>query len=76
MKIVMKTKAMCLLVFSIGLTAIKASPEINNRTGAANIAPATAKTITYITDKKLDPKTLLCGKNGRAALAFCEVEVK
>ena len=43
MKIVLKTKAMCLLVFSIGLTAIKAAPEINNRTGAANIAPGEAK---------------------------------
>ena len=52
MKIVIKTKVMCLLVFSAGLMAIKASPEINNRTGAVNNAPATAKTITYLTDKK------------------------
>ena len=37
------------------------------------MAPATAKTITYITDKKWDPKTLLYGKNGLAALTFCEV---
>jgi hypothetical protein len=37
------------------------------------IAPATAKTITYITDKKWDSKTLLYGKNGLAALTFCEV---
>jgi hypothetical protein len=36
-------------------------------------APATAKTITYITDKKWDPKTLLYGNNGLAALTFCEV---
>jgi hypothetical protein len=38
-------------------------------------APATAKTITYLTDKKWDSKTLLYGKNGIAALTFCEVEV-
>jgi hypothetical protein len=37
------------------------------------MAPATAKTITYITDKKWDSKTLLYGKNGLAALTFCEV---
>ena len=37
------------------------------------VAPATAKTITYITDKKWEPKTLLYGKNGLAALTFCEV---
>ena len=37
------------------------------------MVPATAKTITYITDKKWDPKTLLYGKNGLAALTFCEV---
>ncbi|MEI6676313.1 MAG: DUF2341 domain-containing protein [Verrucomicrobiota bacterium] len=39
-------------------------------------APATAKTITYLTDKKWDPKTLLYGKNGIAALTFCEVPIK
>jgi hypothetical protein len=39
-------------------------------------APATAKTITYITDKKWDPKTLLYGKNGIAALTFCEVPLE
>ncbi|MEI6535163.1 MAG: hypothetical protein WCN98_07485 [Verrucomicrobiaceae bacterium] len=68
---------MCLLVFSAGLTAIKASPEIRSRTGAANYAPATAtaKTITYLTDKKWEPKLLLYGKNGIPALTFCEVEV-
>jgi hypothetical protein len=38
-------------------------------------APATATTITYLTDKKWDPKTLLYGKNGIAALTFCEVMV-
>ncbi len=37
------------------------------------MVPATAKTITYITDKKWDSKTLLYGKNGLAALTFCEV---
>ena len=36
-------------------------------------APASAKTITYLTDRKWDPKTLLYGKNGIAALTFCEV---
>jgi hypothetical protein len=36
-------------------------------------APATAKTITYLIDRRWDPKTLLYGKNGIAALTFCEV---
>jgi len=39
-------------------------------------APATAKTITYLTDRRWDPKTLLRGKNGIAALTFCEVAVQ
>jgi len=39
-------------------------------------APATAKTITYITDKRWDSKTLLYGKNGIAALTFCEVPIQ
>jgi hypothetical protein len=39
-------------------------------------APSTAKTITYLTDKKWEPKLLLYGKNGIPALTFCEVEVK
>ena len=38
-------------------------------------APATAKTITYLTDKKWESKLLLYGKNGIAALTFCEVEI-
>ena len=38
-------------------------------------APSTAKTITYLTDKKWEPKLLLYGKNGIAALTFCEVEI-
>ena len=38
-------------------------------------APATAKTITYVMDKHWDPKTILYGKNGIAALTFCEVEI-
>jgi hypothetical protein len=38
-------------------------------------APATAKTITYLVDKRWDPETLLYGKNGIAALTFCEVPV-
>ena len=38
-------------------------------------APATAKTITYLTDRKWDPKTLLYGTNGLAALTFCEVPI-
>jgi hypothetical protein len=36
-------------------------------------SPATAKTITYLVDKKWDSKTLLYGKNGIAALTFFEV---
>jgi hypothetical protein len=36
-------------------------------------APVTAKTITYLVDRRWDPKTLLYGKNGIAALTFCEV---
>jgi hypothetical protein len=36
-------------------------------------APASAKSITYLTDRKWDPKTLLYGTNGIAALTFCEV---
>jgi hypothetical protein len=39
-------------------------------------APATAKTITYLVDKKWDHKTLLYGKNGIAALTFCEVPLE
>jgi hypothetical protein len=39
-------------------------------------APASAKTITYLTDKRWDPKALLYGKNGIAALTFCEVEIE
>jgi len=39
-------------------------------------APATAKTITYIADKRWDSNTLLYGKNGIAALTFCEVPVQ
>ncbi len=39
-------------------------------------ASVTAKTITYLTDKKWDPKTLLYGKNGIAALTFCEVPLE
>ena len=38
-------------------------------------APATAKTITYLIDKKWNPKTLLYGRNGIAALTFCEAPV-
>jgi hypothetical protein len=75
MKQVITTKVVCLLVFRAGLTAINAAPEIKSRTGAANIAHGTAKTITYITDKKWEPKLLLYGKNGIAALTFCEVEI-
>jgi hypothetical protein len=39
-------------------------------------APATAKTVTYLTDRKWNPKTLLYGKNGIAALTFCEVPLE
>jgi len=38
-------------------------------------APSTAKSITYVVDKKWDPKTLLFGRNGIAALTFCGVPV-
>jgi hypothetical protein len=33
-------------------------------------APDTAKTITYLVDRRWDPKNLLCGQNGIAALTF------
>jgi hypothetical protein len=33
---------------------------------------AGAKTIAYLVDKKWDAKNLLYGKNGIAALTFCE----
>jgi hypothetical protein len=39
-------------------------------------APTSAKTITYLTDKKWDPKLLLYGKNGIPALTFCEVPLQ
>jgi hypothetical protein len=42
----------------------------------ATAKAATAKTITYLMDKKWDPKTLLYGKNGIAALTFCEVPIE
>ncbi len=35
-----------------------------------------AQTITYITDRKWDSKSLLYGKNGIAALTFCEVKIE
>jgi len=38
-------------------------------------APATATTISYLADKRWDPKTLLYGINAIAALTFCEVEI-
>lgn len=73
MKQVIKTKVVCLLVISAGLTAIKAAPEINNQAGAANMATVTVKTITYLTAKNWEPKSLLYGKNGLATMTFCEV---
>jgi len=39
-------------------------------------APSSASSITYLTDKKWDIKTLLYGKNGLAALTFCEVPLE
>jgi hypothetical protein len=39
-------------------------------------ATATAKTVTYLVDKRWDPKTLLYGTNGIAALTFCEVPLE
>jgi len=38
-------------------------------------ATATAKTITYLVDRKWSDKNLLCGQNGIAALTFCEVPI-
>ncbi|MCX5656479.1 MAG: DUF2341 domain-containing protein, partial [Planctomycetota bacterium] len=38
-------------------------------------ADATAKTITYLVDKRWDIKNLLYGENGIAALTFCEVPI-
>jgi hypothetical protein len=38
--------------------------------------PARAKTITYLQDKKWDARALLYGKNGIAALTFCDLEVR
>ena len=38
-------------------------------------ATSTAKTITYLIDRKWDPKSLLYGQNGIAALTFCEVPI-
>ena len=39
-------------------------------------AAADAKTITYLVDRKWDPKNLLYGQNGIAALTFCEVPIE
>lgn len=39
-------------------------------------AASDAKTITYLVDKKWDSKILLYGKNGIAALTFCEVPME
>jgi len=39
-------------------------------------ATADAKTITYLVDRSWDPKNLLYGKNGIAALTFCEVPIE
>jgi hypothetical protein len=39
-------------------------------------APVTAETITYLVDRKWNPKTLLYGKNGIAALTFCEAPLE
>ena len=59
------------------------SPRRNTKAGSVSgnvlklklTAPASAKSITYLTDRKWDPKTLLYGKNGLAALTFCEVPI-
>jgi hypothetical protein len=37
-------------------------------------APADAKAITCLDNRKWDHKTVLCGLNDTAALTFCEVE--
>jgi hypothetical protein len=39
-------------------------------------APCSAKTITYLVDRKWDPKNLLYGKNGIAALTLCDVPLE
>jgi hypothetical protein len=39
-------------------------------------APADAKTITYLVDRKWNPNNLLYGQNGIAALTFCEVPIE
>ena len=38
-------------------------------------APSEATTITYLVDRRWDPNALLYGKNGIAALTFCEVPI-
>ena len=38
-------------------------------------SPTTAKTITYLQEKKWSQDTLLLGENGLAALTFCEVPI-
>jgi hypothetical protein len=40
------------------------------------VASADAKTITYLVDRKWNPKNLLYGQNGIAALTFCEVPIE
>jgi hypothetical protein len=50
-------------------------PPLTGTTAAA--APAeSAKTITYLVDKKWDLKNLLYGQNGIAAPTFCEVPLE
>ena len=39
-------------------------------------AAGSAKSITYLVDKKWNPKVLLYGQNGIAALTFAGVEIK
>lgn len=39
-------------------------------------APSTAKTITYLMDRRWDPAKLLVGRNGIAALTFFEVPIE
>ena len=38
-------------------------------------SPSEAKTVTYVVDKTWDHRTVLYGRNGIAALTFCEVPI-
>ncbi len=54
---------------------VRSGSASGNRVTLQLASPATAKTITYLVDKKWDHKNLLYGENGIAALTFCEAPV-